>query len=245
MAKPKSPVSASRKHPLQRFESPSRAISFFIHALGLCSFSGSFWYMINFPTQMNEAYGWHYQYLTIIGLLLSTIAFGFGLLADITLSHRLFSIKNSLSLWCAPLEVLITILYWTISAIDRELVIPPEINLDPYADISFHFMPSLLLVLDLLLLSPPYTIKNLPAAGLSLTLAFTYWAWIEHCFTHNGFYPYPLFDILSTTHRALLFGSSALLMTGSTILLKWLYAKVNGSPETGNKRTTPANIKGE
>ncbi|KFY76681.1 hypothetical protein V499_03746 [Pseudogymnoascus sp. VKM F-103] len=244
MAKSKSPISASRKHPLQRFESPSRAISFFLHALGLCSFSGSFWYMINFPTQMNQAYGWHYQYLTIIGLLVSTITFGFGLLADITLSHRLFNIKNSLSLWCAPLEVLITILYWTISAIDRELVIPPEINLDPYADISFHFMPSLLLVLDLLLLSPPYTIKNLPAAGLSTALAFTYWAWIEHCFTHNGFYPYPLFDILSTTHRAILFGSSALLMTGSTILLKWLYAKINGV-ETGNKRTTPANIKGE
>jgi hypothetical protein len=57
-------------------------------------------------------------------------------------------------------------------------------------------------------------------------------------------YPYPLFDILSTTHRAILFGSSALLMTGSTILLKWLYAKINGV-ETGNKRTTPANIKGE
>jgi hypothetical protein len=182
----KSPVSALRKHPLQRLESPSRAISFATHVLGLCSFAGSFWYIINFPTQMNEAYGWHYNYLTIIGLLLSTFTFIFGLLADITLSHQLFAIKNTLSVSTAPLEVLITILYWGISAIDRELVIPPEINLNPWADVSFHFMPSLLLVWDLLALSPPYTIKNLPAVASSTILAFTYWGWVEHCYSHNG-----------------------------------------------------------
>lgn len=60
----------------------------------------------------NEAYGWHFQYLTVIGLSLSTLTFAIGLLADVTLSARLFLIKNLLSICSAPLEVLISILYW-------------------------------------------------------------------------------------------------------------------------------------
>lgn len=60
----------------------------------------------------NEAYGWHFQYLTVIGLSLATLTFVVGLLADLTLSARLFLLKNILSLCSAPMEVLISILYW-------------------------------------------------------------------------------------------------------------------------------------
>ena len=60
----------------------------------------------------NEAYGWHFQYLTIIGLALATVTFAVGLLADLTLSRRIFLAKNALSFCSAPLEVLIALLYW-------------------------------------------------------------------------------------------------------------------------------------
>lgn len=65
----------------------------------------------------NDAYGWHFQYLTILGLFLATLTFSFGLLADLTLSPRLFLVKNTLSMTSAPLEVLITTLYWGIRAV--------------------------------------------------------------------------------------------------------------------------------
>ena len=65
----------------------------------------------------NESYGWHFQYLTIIGLALSTLTFTFGLLADITLSRRLFAVKNALSVASAPIECLISILYWGLRAV--------------------------------------------------------------------------------------------------------------------------------
>lgn len=128
----------------------------------------------------------HFQYLTIIGLTIATATFIFGLLADITLSPKLFLIKNTLSLCSAPLEVLISVLYWTISAIDKKLLIPPEIELSNWADVGFHAMPTILLTLDLLFLSPPWTIRRLPAMGLSSTIAVLYWAWVEQCFKHNG-----------------------------------------------------------
>jgi hypothetical protein len=183
-------ASASQKlmsrHPLQRMSSPSRGFSALVHTIGIISFSLSYKYLIDFPTFINASYGWHWQYLTILGLTISHATFIFGLLADITLSPTLFLIKNSLSLCSAPLEVLISILYWGISAIDKTLLVPPEIHIDAVADIGFHAMPSILLVIDLLFLSPPWTIHALPATGLSSVLAVSYWAWVEHCYKNNG-----------------------------------------------------------
>ncbi len=61
-----------------------------------------------------------------------------------------------------------------------------EVQLGPLPDIGFHLMPALLLTIDLLFLSPPWTIHALPAMGLSSVIAFGYWFWVEHCFKHNG-----------------------------------------------------------
>lgn len=46
-----------RKHHLQRLHSPSRSASAIFHALSLCSFAGSFWYLTAWPTFVNESYG--------------------------------------------------------------------------------------------------------------------------------------------------------------------------------------------
>jgi hypothetical protein len=69
----------------------------------------------------NDSYGWHFQYLTIIGLALSTLTFACGLLADLTLSRRLFAAKNALSVASAPIECLITILYWGLRAVSQDV----------------------------------------------------------------------------------------------------------------------------
>ncbi len=45
------------------------------------------------------------------------MTFLFGSLADITLSPRLFLIKNALSVCSAPLEILISVLYWSLRAV--------------------------------------------------------------------------------------------------------------------------------
>ena len=57
------------------------------------------------------------QYLTIIGLSLATATFAIGLLADLTTSSTLFQVQNALSVASAPMEVLISILYWGLRAV--------------------------------------------------------------------------------------------------------------------------------
>jgi len=217
-----------RKHPLQRVYSPSRGLSALVHILGLASFVSSFKFIIDHPNFASEAYGWHFQFLTIIGLALSTFTFGVGILADITFSRRLFLLKNMLSVCSAPLEVLVSILYWTLKAIDERLVVPPEAGVPLSADLGFHLVPSVVMLLDLLLLSPPWTITIVPALGISSTIAFGYWFWIELCYANNGWYPYPIFEMLPTSGRIALFSGSAIIMALNTVTLKWLYGRLNG-----------------
>lgn len=190
----------------------------------------------------NQSYGWHFQYLTIIGLTLATLTFSFGLLSDLTLSPRVFKIKNILSVTSLPLEFLISVLYWGLRAIDPTLVVPPELELPLTPDLSFHLVPTVMLLVDLLFLSPPWTITAIPALVTSAGIAFTYWFWIELCYTRNGFYPYPLFEILGTGERVGLFGGSAVVMTASTFVLKWLYGRVNGV-DVGMGRSRPGSGK--
>lgn len=217
-----------RQHPLQKLTSPSRDLSGALHILGLASFFFSYNWLVTHPNHINTAYGWHFQYLTIIGLTLATVTFILGLLADLTLSPRLFAAKNVLSMCSAPMEVLVSLLYWGLRCIDPQLVVPKDMELPLPTDLSFHLAPSLLLLIDLLLFSPPWTITVLPAIALSTVIALAYWFWIELCYSYNGFYPYPLFALLDNTQRMGLFGASALLMAINTVVLKWVYGRVNG-----------------
>ncbi|KAJ9605222.1 hypothetical protein H2200_010612 [Cladophialophora chaetospira] len=233
-----------RRHPLQRHPSPSRSLSFILHITGLASFSYSYNWLLTHPNHINSAYGWHFQYLTIIGLTLATTTFLLGLFADLTLSPRLFRAKNVLSMCSAPMEVLVSLLYWGLRVIDPELVVPKELELPLPPDLGFHAAPSALLLVDLLFFSPPWTIAFLPSLALSTGIALAYWFWIELCYSYNGFYPYPLFALLDTTQRMELFGGSAVVMAGVTVVLKWLYGRVNGvvGPRGGMER--PGRVKG-
>ncbi|KAF2474641.1 uncharacterized protein BDR25DRAFT_322844 [Lindgomyces ingoldianus] len=203
-----------RQHPLQRLESPSKGFSGVVH---------------------NDSYGWHFQYLTIIGLSISTLCFTSGLLADATSSHTLFTLKNYLALVAAPIELLISLLYWGLRAIDPALVIPPDLPMLPFwTDLCFHLFPSLLLSLDAILLSPPWPTNpvnpNAPFVTLvaSMAISFTYWFWIELCHSHNGFYPYPIFALLGTWQRIGLFVVSGVTMWLLGAGLRMGYTRVNG-----------------
>ncbi|KIH90349.1 integral membrane protein [Sporothrix brasiliensis 5110] len=224
-------------HPLQRLASPARSASFVLHLAGICSFLASFAYLRMFPQLPADSFGGDFQFLTILGLTLSLATFAVGYAADLSLSRQLFDAKNFLAVCVAPLEVLISVLYWTLCTIDRDLVYPPDVDvaLPLLPDVGFHLAPALFLTADLLLFSPPWTIRLQEALILSLCIAFFYWAWIEYCFSFNGYYPYPIFQMLTTQQRVFLFAFSAILMTGSTVLLKRLYHILNGGTPSGSK----------
>jgi FAR-17a/AIG1-like protein len=147
--------------------------------IGLTSFLYSFNWLLQNPNPISSAYGWHFQYLTIIGLLMALFTFLSGLISDLTGSTLFFRVKNILSICSAPLECLISTLYWGIRAVDPSLVVPKELELPLNVDLSFHLAPAVFLLVDLLFFSPPWAIGFVPALGLSTVIAVGYWGWIE------------------------------------------------------------------
>ncbi|KAL1990491.1 hypothetical protein VTN49DRAFT_6330 [Thermomyces lanuginosus] len=231
------------KHPLQKLPSPDRGVSAFVHLIGLSSFAYSWKFLFENEHLANDAYGWHFAFLTVIGLFLSTLTFVAGLVADITLSRRLFLVKNMLSVCSAPLEVLISVLYWGLRLYDKHLVIPEGHSISLEADLNFHLVPFVVMLIDLLFLSPPWTITAVPAMALSGCLAVAYWFWVEKCYQENGWYPYPIFELLDTKGRIGLFAVSALLMTANTLTLKHLYGRVNGFGRSERSEARPGDVK--
>lgn len=180
----------------------------------------------------NESFGWHLQFLTIIGITICTACFTFGLIADITNSPLCFTLKNYLSLVAAPIEIVISILYWGLRAIDDALIVPADLPMPPVLyDIGFHLIPAVVLTLDTILLSPPW--PSMPANpqaptvmfAASSAIAFAYWWWIELCYSYNGYYPYPIFGILTTIQRIRLFALSGATMWMVGSALRALYGK--------------------
>lgn len=78
--------------------------------------------------------------------------------------------------------------YYVVPQIDKNLVLPEWGELDIMADVGFHAAPGILLSIDMLFFSPPWTIGTLPAMGLSTILACGYWVWVELCYARNGWY---------------------------------------------------------
>ena len=119
--------------------------------------------------------------------------------------------------------------------IDTALVLPPGLPLPPFVtDLSFHLTPALFLLVDTLLLSPPWPTTPMSPRAPMLTLticgavATAYWVWVEVCFAMNGFYPYPIFEVLNTWARAGLFVLSACTMWVVGGFVRTVYAVFNG-----------------
>ena len=103
--------------------------------LGVASFMASFRFLQLFPQELNLGFGGDFKFLTVIGIGLALVTFGVALLADLTLYPSLFRVKNALSVCSAPLAVLISTLYWGLCAINRDLVVPPDMALPILADV--------------------------------------------------------------------------------------------------------------
>ncbi|KAH7242595.1 FAR-17a/AIG1-like protein [Fusarium tricinctum] len=199
------------------------------HAAGSLSFIYCFYLLTTWDSIYARAFGWYFQFLTVIGVATSLITFVFGLAADLTLQDVFFRAKNAVTILATPLEVLITFLYWSIRSHDPALLMSQELfnGLDPWPDIGFHIAPAAFLAVDFLLLSPHAIITTRSMLSLSTISALLYWCWCELCFYQNGWYPYPLMDRFTVTQRVLVFIGSAGILTLSSCVLQWMHSKVN------------------
>jgi FAR-17a/AIG1-like protein len=121
-------------------------------------------------------------------------------------------------------------LYWPIHFYDRTLLVDPTIGsqLPLLDDLGFHFFPAVLLLVDSLFFSPPWEADALAALMSFSVVAGGYWIWVEHCFTRNKFYPYPLLGLLNFQQRLFLFSFATLLCWFCFLVVRMSYRVFNG-----------------
>jgi hypothetical protein len=195
------------------------------HATALGVFASAYkWLFIDNSTVIRESHGSYFQHLTIIGLTVAAVAQLIGLFANLTGLRFLRTAKERVNLVAAPLEVLVSILYYSIKAIDENLLIDKRLNIraPDTVDMSMHLYPAVFELADVLILSPMWT-TSIPRALVIFGLfSAGYWQWVHYLYTKNGFYAYPLLELASTPQRLAIFGGATVLVTLTFEVIKYL-----------------------
>lgn len=230
---PSAHLSGKRLHLVQ----PSAALQSIWYGVGLASCSFAFFQFQELEkltgVDLSSQFGGHYQFLTNISLVLTSVTLLLGITRAVSSSLPLVrELKSLASTITMPIEVMVSLLYWTFLAIDPALLIPSRkvpdtlnpgqfvmetVRLPLLIDLCMHAFPAILLLVDFLVFSPPLPLRC-PSVltswpiWTSVLSTMSYCLWAEVCNAHNGHYPYPLLSMLSTPHRVALYIACGLTM---------------------------------
>ncbi|KAI8984680.1 FAR-17a/AIG1-like protein-domain-containing protein [Mycotypha africana] len=142
-------------------------------------------------------YGGHFQYLTIMGLLVATLMFMVRIIH--LLSGTMKVVYETLTAIATPIEGLVSVLYWPLVLYDKSLLIPEDtvFDLPLKLDVCLHLFPTVVCWIDFMVFNTSY--KRSPLHILAI-YAFTmfYYVWLNICFEHNGFWPYPMLGLFKS-----------------------------------------------
>jgi len=165
-------------------------------------------------TKIAKSYGGHLQFLTILGVVTSLLQQIASVLALLTGLRVLRSVQNVLLIISAPLETVISALYWPIKLYNPLLLIDRSVSvpISPSLDRRVHMYPALVQFLSATVFAQKKWHRNVIGFPLAviLSMAGAYWYWFETTAAVNGFYPYPFLGALSTEQKGLLVGTAVL-----------------------------------
>jgi len=104
-----------------------------------------------------------------------------------------------------PVGVFVSVSFWGLYAIDRDLVFPDELDqfFPPITNHMMHTVPALTLLMELCLYHHQYPPKEAGIGMIALFMAF-YYTIIVMAHKYTGVWVYGLFDVISTWQRYLI-----------------------------------------
>ena len=156
-------------------------------------------YRIEMPERLSgnrNKFGGVWKYLTFLNMLLQFIFFTIALLSNFT--KRLHGVRDLLFASAAfPIGMFVGIIFWSIWAVDRELIFPKVLD-QYFPAILNHLMHTTVIPLQLgqLLLVRhrfPTRTKGFAITGV---LCLGYLAWINYIYYMTGFWVYPVIKVI-------------------------------------------------
>ncbi|KAJ1983525.1 hypothetical protein H4R33_004723 [Dimargaris cristalligena] len=195
--------------------------------------------------------GGHYQFLTINGLTLTTVALYIGALAALFGSPHPNGNGNSntnpgsppatvlQAVWhfllavALPVELIISLLYWSIVSLNSDFMFMADqvILFPPWLDLSLHLAPALVLLVSFARAHGQIVPRRAHLVFLTL-FGLAYFGWMHIVFYYGGNWPYPFLALMTHTQR-ILFSASALVVLLLVYYGSFTLARlVLGTPQT-------------
>lgn len=153
-----------------------------------------------------------FSYLTIWNLCLQTIYYGLCVLKNFTSdpkrSAQLQRWRDNMHACIAfPVGMFVVATFWALYAIDRELVFPKALDrLVPFwLNHMLHTAVFPFLMIDKYLVHHQYPVRHKGIPG-SFGLALIYLVWILFIAYYEGFWVYPVLQVLAMHERAIFIG---------------------------------------
>lgn len=178
------------------------------------------------PPHLQGAGPW--QFLTNLSLLISNIIFALGVIAHVTRSPVLFQWKNRLNPFGLIMEMIVFLVYWPLRLFFLHLLVKnvDDFRATLFIDLSIHFMPVVLLLVDFVWFLPKCTITNKQALMICMVATGCYWVWLHKIVDlENGAeFPYNFLNV-STVVRAGIFAMVGMTAFLNFVVIQTVYRK--------------------
>ncbi|KAG0274162.1 hypothetical protein BGZ95_010044 [Linnemannia exigua] len=163
----------------------------------LAAFSSALFPILIVPTLktkgLKNGFGGGTQYLTIVGLLVTMICIGLGIVGDVFNKPGLITLKNRILPMLVPVECVIGGLYWYLTLTNVYHIYPDGHKYLPfYIDIQMHGIPFLSGLVEMFYFSETLRIHRVMDICYFLLFAVFYSSWSSFCAHMDGEWPYPV-----------------------------------------------------
>ncbi|XP_059059395.1 androgen-induced gene 1 protein-like [Achroia grisella] len=184
---------------------------------------------IPFPSKVFEEMPFkaRYIFLTIWCFILQTLYFSVSFLNDVFGTNEatpkrtplIRSIKDVLFSMAFPVALYVSVSFWGIYAIDKELIFPEMIEriFPVWLNHTMHTFITVFLVIELLATKRNYPSRATGNTIMSLFI-IAYVIWIHVIHHKTGTWPYPILDVLNPTLRLVFCGFSTILGLGIYVI---------------------------
>jgi len=186
---------------------------FLIHLLGSASFGFAIYYdayVLQLPESVSpktEDFGGLCKYLTFLNMCLQFVFFVVCLITDFSSPNSYqMKVRNFIFASAAfPIGVFVFASFWTIYAVDRELIFPERLD-EHFPSWLNHLMHTTVLPLQIaeLCMTRHSFPRRIHGGGFLAFLTLCYLIWVHIIFYYGGFWVYPVFRVLTTVQRVIL-----------------------------------------
>lgn len=168
------------------------------------------------------AKGGHYQFLTNIALVISTIYFTVNILNQLPFL-QLGRLKEYLSAVCCSLNFIVTLVYWGLRFTFQNMIISSdEKRISLELDTMIHIVPVVFTWIDYLFCMNVWDIGFVEAYLIIGSFSCGYWFWLDYLLDETSSFPYPFLNV-ETGPRIVLFSIICLVAFGAFCIGKVIH----------------------